>query len=142
MVHISIKVNINLEGTKANHSTLVSFVVQMILVYSGFLIESNCGYNLYNIVQKPHLNFKNKLWTYISVILLFTLLVSKSLPPSLPSFFPFLFFLWLFAALQEGSLYSDPIYKFLSSGKGQGGLLHGNGCFTWCNNPRLKLHLN
>lgn len=91
MVHISIKVNINLEGTKANHSTLVSFVVQMILVYSGFLIESNCGYNLYNIVQKPHLNFKNKLWTYISVILLFTLLVSKSLPPSLHSFHFFSF---------------------------------------------------
>lgn len=118
MVHISIKVNINLEGTKANHSTLVSFVVQMILVHSGFLIESNCGYNLYNIVQTPHLNFKNKLWTYLSVILLFTLLVSKSLPPSLPSFFPFLFFLWLLAVLQEGSLYSDQLYKFLSSGKG------------------------
>lgn len=140
MVHISIKVNINLEGTKANHSTLVSFVVQMILVYSGFLIESNCGYNLYNIVQKPHLNFKNKLWTYISVILLFTLLVSKSLPPSLHSFhfFSFCGYLLYFRRV----LYSDQIYKFLSSGKGQGGLLHGNGCFTWCNDPRLKLHLN
>ena len=120
MVHFSFKVNIkvNLEDTKVNHSTLLSFVVQIILVYSVFLIESNCGYNLYNIVQKPHLNFKNKLWTYISVILLFTLLISKSLPPSLPSFFPFLFFLWLLATLQEGSLYSDQIYKFLSSGKG------------------------
>lgn len=140
MVHISIKVNINLEGTKANHSTLVSFVVQMILVYSGFLIESNCGYNLYNIVQKPHLNFKNKLWTYISVILLFTLLVSKSLPPSLHSFHFFSFCGYLLHFRRV--LYSDQIYKFLSSGKGQGGLLHGNGCFTWCNDPRLKLHLN
>lgn len=120
MVHFSIKVNIkvNLEGTKASHSTLLSFVVQMILVYSGFIIESKCGYNLYNIVQKLHLNFKNKLWNYISVILLFTLLVSKSLPPSLHSFVPFISSLWLLATLQEGSLYSHQIYKFLSSGKG------------------------
>lgn len=54
----------------------------------------------------------------IFVILLFTLLVSKSLPPSLHSFVPFISFLWLLATLQEGSLYSDQIYKFLSSGKG------------------------
>ena len=120
MVHFSIKVNIkvNLDGTKANHSTLLSFVVQMILVYSEFIVESKCGYNLYNIVQKLHLNFKNKLQNYISVILLFTLLVSKSPPPSLHSFVPFISFLWLLATLQEGSLYSDQIYKFLSSGKG------------------------
>ena len=71
MVHFSIKVNIkvNLEGTKANHSTLLSFVVQMILVYSGFITESKCGYNLYTIVQK---HFKNKLQNYICYLVVYS----------------------------------------------------------------------